>query len=79
MAILYRYEQLQGGGFSGAWAYALDFADAGQVSEWAYEASCWCTMNGVITGYGNDMLIPQGNATRAEVAQMMMRFLELER
>ena len=79
MAILYRYEQLQGGGFTGDWAFNLDFNDADQVSDWAYEATCWCTMNGVVTGYGNDMLLPQGTATRAEVAQMIMRFLELER
>lgn len=79
MTILYRYEQLQGGGFTGDWAFNLDFNDADQVSDWAYEATCWCTMNGVVTGYGNDMLLPQGTATRAEVAQMIMRFLELER
>ena len=79
MTILYRYEQLQGGGFTGDWAFNLDFNDADQVSDWAYEATCWCTMNGVVTGYGNDMLLPQGTATRAEVAQMIKRFLELER
>ena len=47
MTILYRYEQLQGGGFTGDWAFNLDFNDADQVSDWAYEATCWCTMNGL--------------------------------
>lgn len=79
MAILYRYEQMNGGGFSGAWAFQLDFTDAYQVSDWAYEAACWCTMNGVVNGYGNDLLLPQGNATRAEAAQMIMTLIELPR
>ena len=72
--ILYRYVQHTGGGFQGAWAFPLDYADADQVSDWAYEAMCWCTMKGIINGVGGNALNPQGSATRAEVAQILMNF-----
>ena len=72
--ILYRYVQHTGGGFQGAWAFPLDYTDADQVSDWAYEAMCWCTMKGIINGVGGNALNPQGSATRAEVAQILMNF-----
>ena len=74
--ILYRYVQYTGGGFQGAWAFPLDYTDADQVSDWAYEAMCWCTMKGIINGVGGNALNPQGSATRAEVAQFMANFLQ---
>ena len=37
--MLYRYEQRNGGGFTGAWMFRLDFTDAANVSDWAYEAT----------------------------------------
>ena len=73
--ILYRYAQSNGQGFTGAWAFQLDYADADKVSEYAYEAMCWMTMQGVIKGDGAN-LNPQGQATRAEAAAMLMRFCE---
>ena len=72
--VLYRYVQYTGGGFQGAWAFPLDYADADQVSDWSYEAMCWCTMKGIINGVGGNRLNPQGSATRAEVAQILMNF-----
>lgn len=74
-AVLYRYEQLKGQGFTGAWAFKLDYADADQVAEWAYEALCWTTMNGLIQGDEAKNLNPQGQATRAETAVILMRLL----
>lgn len=74
--MLYRYAQLKGKGFTGMWAFRLDYADAASVSDYAYEAMCWCTMNGVISGYEDKTLRPQNNATRAQVAQMLKNFLE---
>lgn len=73
--ILYRYAQTKGYGFTGAWAFQLDYADADAVSEYAYEAMCWMTMHGVIEGSSGN-LNPQGQATRAEAAAMLMRFCE---
>ena len=73
-AILYRYAQAQGKGFTGAWAFPLSFTDAAEVSEYAYEPMCWMTMNGVINGMGDGTLAPKDNATRAQIAAMFMRF-----
>lgn len=73
--ILYRYAQSEGQGFTGAWALPLDYDDADEVSEYAYEALCWMTMHGVIEGDG-DKLNPQDSATRAEAATMLMRYCE---
>lgn len=74
--MLYRYAQSQGLGFTGTWAFSLDYADADQVSEYAYEAMCWMTMNGIFDGVGDNMLAPAGTATRAQVATILMRFIE---
>lgn len=74
--MLYRYAQSQGLGFTGTWAFSLDYADADQVSEYAYEAMCWMTMNGIFDGVGDNMLDPAGTATRSQVATILMRFIE---
>ncbi len=78
ITMLYRYEQAQGGGFSGAFAFPLDFPDAEAVSDWAWEAMLYMTMQEVITGMDDGSLNPQGTATRAQVATMLMRYLELD-
>lgn len=75
--MLYRYEQNRGGGFSGMWMFLLRYEDAAQISDWAYEPLCWMTMNGVISGKDNNLLDPAGFASRAETAQMLMKYLEL--
>ena len=50
------------------------FADADQVSDWAYEAMSWAVTNGIIRGNGEG-LNPQGTATRAEVAQILCNYI----
>ena len=77
--MLYRYEQRSGGGFTGDWMFNLDFVDAVDVSDWAYEAMCWCNMNGIVQGKGDGILDPRGKATRAEAAALLMRFLRLDK
>ena len=72
-AMLYRYAKTQGKGFPGDWMMQLDYPDAGSVSDWAYEAMCWMTMNGVINGK-DGKLVPTGAASRAEAAAMLQRF-----
>lgn len=53
------------------------YLDAGSVSGFAKEAMQWAVAEGIITGkYGQTMLEPQGNASRAECATIMMRFME---
>ena len=52
------------------------FEDADSVSEWAKEALAWANGAGVITGKDNGTRIdPQGNASRAECAAMIQRFI----
>ena len=75
MVILYRYEQYRGGGFSGAWAFPLGYADAADVSGWAYEAACWCTMNSIVNGVGENTLVPAGKADRAQLAAVLSRYM----
>lgn len=71
--ILYRFASLAGFDVSGA--QALDgFPDAGKVSSWAQTAMMWVVDAGIIEG--SDVgLNPGGNASRAEIAAMIMRFL----
>lgn len=76
--MLYRYEKYNGGGFEAGWTYTLGFTDASSVSSWAYEALCWCHSNRIVNGMGDNMLLPLGNATRAQTAQMLMNYLNLE-
>ena len=54
------------------------FPDASKVSNWAVEALGWATKAGIVTGTtsgGSVILKPQGSATRAQVATILMRFL----
>lgn len=53
-----------------------DYPDSASVSDWAVNAMIWAVENGVITGNGAGALNPQGTATRAEVATILMRFIE---
>lgn len=54
----------------------LHFTDADQASGYALEALRWAVENGIINGYGDGQLAPQGLATRGQVAQMLMNFLK---
>ena len=54
----------------------LHFTDTDKASGYALEALRWAVENGVMGGYGNGQLAPQGLATRAQVAQMLMNFLK---
>ena len=47
-----------------------------QPSAWAEETMSWAVAEGLITGVTNDELQPQGNATRAQVAAILQRFLD---
>lgn len=55
------------------------FKDAGQIGDWAADAMDWAMANGILEGYGDGTLRPTGNATRAEAATMIMRFLKLHK
>lgn len=74
-AILYRYAQYKKYDVSGA--NSLDgYTDAQSVSSYAVPALQWANAAGIVTGKSGSKLDPKGNATRAEVAAMLMRFCE---
>lgn len=52
----------------------LSFADADKAAAWSQDALRWAVGAGIISGKDGGVLDPQGTATRAEVAQMMMKF-----
>jgi hypothetical protein len=52
------------------------YEDAGKVSGWALSSVQWAYAEGLITGRAAATLAPDGTATRAEAAAMLMRFIE---
>ena len=54
------------------------FSDHSTVSDWAARAFEWAIEAGIINGK-NGKLVPQGQATRAEVAAILHRFAEIEK
>ena len=58
-------------------SYSLSaFTDADSVSDYAATAMAWAVEHGIITGVTDTTLVPQGTATRAQCAAMLMRFVE---
>ena len=54
------------------------FSDAASVSNYAANAMQWAVANGIVNG-SNGKLNPQNNATRAQVAAILMRFCEMSK
>ena len=54
------------------------FSDSASVSTYAADAMQWAVANGIVNG-SNGKLNPQNNATRAEVAAILMRFCEMSK
>ena len=76
-AMLYRYARSSVPGFTGQLTAALDYPDAGQVADYVYEAMCWMTEHGIIGGMTDGTLNPCGTATRAQMAAILQRFMEV--
>ena len=76
-AILYRYAVFKGYDVSiGENTNILSYLDAFDISEYAFSAIEWACGEGIINGMGNGTIAPQGKATRAEAATMLMNFYE---
>lgn len=76
--ILYNYAHSKGYDVS-ARADLTAFPDAGSVSGWAEEALAWANAAGLINGTvrdGQTILDPQGSASRAQVAMILMNYVE---
>ena len=66
------------------WRYAVSpkagdelskFSDAGSVASYAAEAMAWAVEKGILAG-ANGALMPKDNATRAQVAAILQRFIK---
>ena len=73
--ILYRYAQYKG--------YAVDtlaeleeFNDSSNISSYALSAMQWANGQSLISGTDNSRLLPKGEATRAQAATILLRFVE---
>lgn len=75
VTMLYRYARFSNRDTSTA-AELTAFGDGGKTSSWAREAMKWAVGVELIYGVGKGMLSPQGNATRAEFATILMRFIQ---
>ena len=81
VTFLYRYTVKYAPEFTGNAAPISTFPDAGSVANWAYAAMSWAVGNGLIKGNahdnGLDYLDPNGSATRAQTATIIMRYCQL--
>lgn len=75
VAMLYNYAKYKGYDVTAS-ADLSKFADSASVSTWAQPAMQWAVAEGYISGMGDNQLAPQGTATRAEIASVIMRFME---
>ena len=73
VTMLYRYA-----GTPAANGSLSDFSDTASVSSYAVNAMQWAVENGIVNG-SNGKLNPQDNATRAQVAAILMRFCEMSK
>ena len=79
-AIFFRYAGFTGRDTTAA-ADISAFPDAGKVADYARASVAWAVADGLVTGTkegGRTYLDPQGDATRAQVATILMRYLESE-
>jgi hypothetical protein len=73
-AMLCRFHRLICGGTVEPGAYDV-FPDADEVSDWAAESVGWAVVEVILTARDDGRLQPGSPATRAEVAEMLMRYL----
>ena len=81
VTFLYRYTVKYAPEFTGNAAPISAFPDAGSVANWAYAAMSWAVGNGLIQGNAHDNGLdypdPNGSATRAQTATIIMRYCQL--
>lgn len=75
VTLLYRYAQLKGYD-TGARADLSSFPDNASIASYATDAMAWAVAEGIINGMGDGTLNPNGNASRAQVAAILQRFVE---
>lgn len=73
--ILYRYSAYKEYDVTAS-ADLSHFVDGDKISSYAADAMAWANAEGLITGISSTAIDPQGGATRAQVATILMRFCE---
>ena len=76
VAILYRYCELKSYDITVKGDVSA-YSDSGDIHDYALIPIKWALGNGLLSGRGNGVLAPSGNATRAEVATIIMRFYNM--
>lgn len=71
--ILYRYAGFKGLDVTGR-ADLTSFTDTANISAYAKESIAWANSKGLLSGRSAAELAPQGTATRAEMAQILMNY-----
>ena len=74
--MLYRYAQYKGYDTTQGGMAVREFSDYENISDYAKTALAWAVNAGIMHGMGDGTLTPQGQATRAEAATMLMQFCE---
>ena len=74
--MLFRCWQSEGNTWKTDVTALIAYKDSAKVSSWALPAMRWAAANGVVNGVGDSMLEPQGQATRAQFAKIIMVYLE---
>lgn len=73
--ILYRYSQYRGYDTSAS-GRTSSFSDSARISSYAFVSMNWAVSKGLLSGVSTSTLAPSGNADRAQVATILMRFQE---
>lgn len=73
VAMLYRYAQYEKMDVTAS-ADLTGYTDQSEVSDWALYAMQWAVAEGLITGRTADTVAPGAGLTRAEAAEILMRF-----
>ncbi|MBE6681851.1 MAG: S-layer homology domain-containing protein [Ruminococcaceae bacterium] len=75
-AIMYRYANAKGYDVTQGGMAVREYEDYESISSWASEAMQWAVNTKLINGKTKTTVCPQDNATRAEAATIIMRFIE---
>ena len=73
-SMLYRYAENAGEDITADTSELNKFIDTINIASYALEPLAWAVENGIVSGTSSDTISPAGNATRAQVATMLMRY-----
>lgn len=73
-SMLYRYAENAGEDITADTSELNKFIDTINISSYALQPLAWAVENGIVSGTSSDTISPAGNATRAQVATMLMRY-----